>query len=53
VETKQDWEKIKNLFGVALERSPDERNSFLREACGADKFLRELMIPRAASWNVH
>jgi eukaryotic-like serine/threonine-protein kinase len=41
VETKQDWEKIKNLFGVALERSPDERNSFLREACGADKFLRE------------
>jgi serine/threonine protein kinase len=41
VETKQDWEKIKNLFGVALERSPDERNSFLLEACGSDAFLRE------------
>jgi serine/threonine protein kinase len=41
VETKQDWEKIKNLFGVALERSPDERSSFLREACGSDALLRE------------
>jgi eukaryotic-like serine/threonine-protein kinase len=41
VEIKQDWEKIKNLFGVALERDPDERKGFLREACGSDTFLRE------------
>jgi eukaryotic-like serine/threonine-protein kinase len=41
VEIKQDWEKIKNLFGVALERGPDERSTFLREACGSDTFLRE------------
>jgi serine/threonine protein kinase len=41
VEIKQDWEKVKNLFGMALERGPDERNSFLREACGSDASLRE------------
>ena len=41
MEIKQDWEKIKNLFGVALERGGDERSSFLREACGADTLLRE------------
>jgi hypothetical protein len=35
------WEQIKELFASALEREPGQRNSFLKEACGDDKALRE------------
>jgi eukaryotic-like serine/threonine-protein kinase len=41
VETKQEWQKIKDLFGAALERIPAERAGFLREACGDDASVRE------------
>jgi len=40
VETKQEWEKIKELFGAALERDPSQRPAFLDEACGQDLSLR-------------
>ena len=30
METKQEWEKIKELFGAALERDPSERAAFLQ-----------------------
>jgi len=41
VETKAQWTKIKELFGAALEREPQERKAFLREACEGDATLRE------------
>jgi non-specific serine/threonine protein kinase/serine/threonine-protein kinase len=41
VETKQEWQRIKALFGAALERTPAERAGFLREACGEDESVRE------------
>jgi serine/threonine protein kinase len=41
VETKQEWEKIKEVFGRALERDPSERAAFLAQACGDNKSLRE------------
>jgi eukaryotic-like serine/threonine-protein kinase len=41
VETKQEWERIKGLFGAALERDPHERAAFLDQACGQDVSLRE------------
>lgn len=40
METKQEWEKIKSLFGAALERDPAQRAAFLDEACGQDVSLR-------------
>jgi eukaryotic-like serine/threonine-protein kinase len=41
VETKQEWEKIKELFGAALERDPGQRAAFLDEACGQNLSLRK------------
>jgi serine/threonine-protein kinase len=34
------WARVKQLFQAALERNPDERAAFLREACGEDETLR-------------
>jgi non-specific serine/threonine protein kinase/serine/threonine-protein kinase len=36
----QQWGRIKELFGAALEVEPSQRAAFLREACGADENLR-------------
>ena len=36
----QRWERVKELFGAALERELGERSAFLREACGEDDALR-------------
>jgi eukaryotic-like serine/threonine-protein kinase len=36
----QQWGRIKELFGAAMERGPSERVAFLRDACGADENLR-------------
>ncbi len=33
------YHRIKSLFGEALEREPDARSTFLREACGGDDSL--------------
>jgi len=35
------WARVKELFCDALERAPDERESFLRDACAGDEALRE------------
>ena len=40
METRAEWQRIKALFGAALERPPAERQAFLREACGPDRSLR-------------
>ena len=34
------WERIKEVFGAALERDPDQRGAFLDEACAGDAALR-------------
>ena len=36
----QQWGRIKELFGAALELEPARRAGFLREACGGDENLR-------------
>jgi eukaryotic-like serine/threonine-protein kinase len=41
VEIEQEWEKIKALFGAALERDPGERAAFLLEACAHNVSLRQ------------
>lgn len=37
--TPEQWEKVKEIFGDALEREPAERESFLREAARGDSAL--------------
>jgi serine/threonine protein kinase/tetratricopeptide (TPR) repeat protein len=41
VETKQQWEKIKEVFGGALECNASGRAAFLDQACGDDRSLRQ------------
>lgn len=36
----QQWGKIKELFGAALDLDPAQRAGFLRDACGGDENLR-------------
>ena len=33
------WERVKRLFQSALERAPEDRERFLREACQGDQVL--------------
>jgi serine/threonine protein kinase len=40
VEAPQQWKKIKEIVGAALEREPAERAPFLEEACAHDESLR-------------
>jgi eukaryotic-like serine/threonine-protein kinase len=40
VETPQQWKKIKEIVGAALEREPAERAQFLEQACAHDESLR-------------
>ena len=40
MENGDQWEKIKELFGAALEREPNQRSTFLRDACGPNEGLR-------------
>lgn len=45
--TPERWKKIEELFEAAVDRSPQERASFLDDACGDDTELRaeiELML---------
>src|SRR4051812_45072208 len=38
--TPERWHEIKLVLGTVLEHSPEERASFLNQACGDDKSLR-------------
>jgi eukaryotic-like serine/threonine-protein kinase len=40
VETPQQWKKIKEIVGAALEREPPDRAPFLEQACMHDATLR-------------
>jgi serine/threonine protein kinase/tetratricopeptide (TPR) repeat protein len=35
----EKWNKVKELFALALERDPEERSRFLRQACAGDNSL--------------
>ncbi len=39
MEKTGQWERVKELFDAALERSAGERDEFLRQACGGDASL--------------
>jgi serine/threonine protein kinase/tetratricopeptide (TPR) repeat protein/TolB-like protein len=39
--TPQRWQQIKELFSLALEHEPGQRNTFLQEACDGDEALRK------------
>jgi len=39
--TPEQWEQVGGLYRAVLDLQPDERASFLNEACGDDKLLRE------------
>jgi len=41
MEKAQAWERVKQIFGSALEVEPARRAEFLREACGGDQSLLE------------
>jgi hypothetical protein len=38
--TPEQWPKIKEIVGAALEREPKERGAFLDQACSKDRGLR-------------
>src|SRR5712692_1133948 len=40
MEEAKQWNKIKDLFDAALELEPNQRDAFLRDACGKDLELR-------------
>ncbi len=42
--TAERWRQIEDLFNTALERSPNERDAWLRGACGDDEVLRAEVI---------
>lgn len=40
MEIRDQWPKIKEIVGAALEREPNDRNAFLDQACSQDAALR-------------
>ena len=42
--TDPRWERAVELFHSALERGPDERDAYLRDACGTDESLYETVL---------
>ena len=36
---EEQWPRIKEIVGAALEREPNERSAFLNEACSEDQRL--------------
>ena len=40
MEQQEQWPKIKEIVGAALDRDPHERSAFLDEACAHDGELR-------------
>ena len=47
--TDPRWERAVELFHSALERAPDERAAFLRDACGTDESLYETVLALVAA----
>ncbi len=39
--TPERWQQVKEIFNAALDRSVDQRETFLDEACGGDLSLRQ------------
>jgi eukaryotic-like serine/threonine-protein kinase len=49
--TPEKWQRIKELFGSALEQEPGERSAFLQNACGPDEELRAELESLLASFD--
>lgn len=47
----EKWDQVKELFALALERGPEERSSFLRQACAGDDSLRTEVESLLASFD--
>ena len=47
--TDPRWERAVELFHSALERGPDERDAYLRAACGTDESLYETVLALVAA----
>jgi len=41
---RERWERAQQLFHAAVERAPDARDEFLRDACGADEELHASVL---------
>ena len=41
MENLQQWQKVKEIVGSALERPPAERAAYLDQACSQDRELRK------------
>ncbi len=35
----ENWQKVREIFDVALQKEPQTRQSYVLEACGEDKIL--------------
>ena len=44
METPEQWPKIKEILGVAIELAPAERAAYLDAACAGDPELREEVV---------
>jgi hypothetical protein len=38
--SNEQWERVKSVFGAALDRQPGERSAFVFDTCGSDKRVR-------------
>jgi eukaryotic-like serine/threonine-protein kinase len=47
----EKWDQVKELFALALERDPEERSNFLRQACAGDDSLRTEVESLLASFD--
>jgi serine/threonine protein kinase/tetratricopeptide (TPR) repeat protein len=47
----ENWDQVKELFALALERDPAQRSGFLREACAGDDSLRTEIESLLSSFN--
>ncbi|HTK29355.1 MAG TPA: serine/threonine-protein kinase [Vicinamibacterales bacterium] len=51
--TARDWDRVKDLFGQALEREPAGRGAFLRDACRDDEAMRAELESLLAAYDAN
>ena len=47
--TPERWREVDTILQVALERQPERRDAYVREACGADETLRREVVSLLAA----
>ena len=48
---EEQWPRIKEIVGAALEREPNERGAFLDEACSENQSLRAEVTSLLAAYD--